>query len=179
VIVAEAEGSGLSEAAVVEVHAAWDGELVLRFTLDRPVREALRLPDGTPVSGRLRAALYLDTDDDRRSGLLHGALDLRTGAERRLEIGAVMLGEDPDEKRRASAMVAVTLHALTPDGRRRTLWRADDESSPQAVSTHGDCVEVRVPAEKVGASSGALRLVLATGDRTFDGRLTAEKRRRP
>ncbi|HET7291625.1 MAG TPA: hypothetical protein VFM88_04305, partial [Vicinamibacteria bacterium] len=68
------------EAAVLELHAARDGgDLVLRVGFDRPVREAVRLPDGTPVSGRLKAVVYIDADDDRSTGTQEGPADLRTG----------------------------------------------------------------------------------------------------
>src|SRR5262245_8128609 len=139
------------EARVLELHAAHDkGDLVLRFSFDRPVREALWLPDGTPVSGRLKAVVYIDTDDDRRTGTQEGPSDLRTGAERRIELGALALGEDAEEHRSAAALVSATLQSLTQDGRRRTLWRADSELTAR-VSAHGDAVELRVPADRVGA----------------------------
>jgi hypothetical protein len=158
--------------SVTEVHAARDsGDLVLRFSFASPVAELLRLPDGTPVSGRLRAVLYLDTDDDAGTGLEQGA-DPRTGAERRLEVGVVSVGADPEAGVEARAVVVATLASLRADGRRRTLWRADDAGDPARVSARGEWLELRVPADRVGLE-GAARLVLATGRRTFAGRLAA------
>src|SRR5262252_554735 len=67
--------AGDSDAQVTELHAAVDPRgLVVRFSFDRDARSAMQLPDGKPVSGRLRAVLYLDTDDDRGTGLSQGAL---------------------------------------------------------------------------------------------------------
>ena len=66
------------EAAVVSVHAALDGgDLVVRFTFDRPVQRAIYGESGAPVSGRLRAVLYVDADDDRKTGLVAAANDPR------------------------------------------------------------------------------------------------------
>lgn len=177
VVVAELAAAPPAAAArVTEVHAAWDrADLALRLAFDRPVAEALRLADGTPVSGRLQAVLYFDVDDDRTTGLEQGAMDQRTGAERRLELGAVAMGEDPEEGRKAGALVAATLVSLTVEGRRRTLWRTDDEADPGRLSVHGDWVELRVPADRIGGS-GRARLVLATGDRTWDGRIPPRDR---
>ena len=159
------------EARVTEVHAAAEAQgLVLRFTFDRDVLGAMRLPDGAPVSGRLRASLYLDTDDDRESGLAQGSLDPRTGSERHLEIGVVSLGEDPEEGRKASAVLTATLSSLSREGRRKVLWRGDADGNPTAVSAHGEWVEVRLPPEAV-TPRAPLRLVLAEGDRAFEGRL--------
>jgi hypothetical protein len=158
------------EALVLELHAANDkGDLVMRFSFDRPVREALWLADGTPVSGRLRAVVYIDTDDDRRTGAQEGASDLRTGAERRIELSALAMGEDAEEHRAANALVAATLHGLTQEGRRRTLWRADSEL-PSRVSVRGEFVELRVPADRVGAESRS-RFILVSGSDVRDGRL--------
>lgn len=157
-------------ASVAEVHAARDGgDLVLRFTFTSPVSELLRLPDGTPVSGRLQAVLYLDTDDDPGTGLEQGA-DPRTGAERRLEVGVVSVGADPETGVEARAVVVATLASLRADGRRRTLWRADDAADPGRVSARGEWLELRVPGDRVGLD-GAARLVLAAGRHTFAGRL--------
>lgn len=168
----ESAGATSDEARVLEFHAAWDAkDLVLRFSFDRPVRDALRLADGTPVSGRLKAVLYVDTDDDRSTGTQEGGADLRTGAERRLELGAVTMAADPEEQREASVLVAATLHGLGRDGRRRTLWRADDEDAGR-VRVHGDAVELRVPEDSIG-SVGTLRLVVVSGDTARDGRLRA------
>ena len=158
------------EAVVLELHAAPDqGDLVMRFSFDRPVREALWLPDGTPVSGRLKAVVYIDTDDDRRTGTQEGASDLRTGAERRIELSALAMGEDAEEHRAATALVAATLHGLTQEGRRRTLWRADSEL-PNRVSVRAEFVELRVPADRVGADARC-RFILVSGEDVRDGRL--------
>jgi hypothetical protein len=159
------------EAKVAEVHAARDaGTLVLRFSFDRPVREALQLSDGTPVSGRLHAILYLDTDDDRGTGLQQGPRDLRSGAEHRLELGVESIGADAEEKRAARALVSVSLYALGADGRRRAVWRADAAGAPRSVSAHGEWVELRIP-EAVLALGPHPRLILAAGDQVWDGRL--------
>jgi hypothetical protein len=172
VVTAEASPSaGAAEASVTEVHAALEPKgLVVRFSFDRPARDAMRLPDGTPVSGRLRAVLYLDTDDERQTGLDQGPLDPRTGSEGRLEVGVVSVGEDPEEKRAASALLTVTLSSLLRDGRRKTVWRADAEGNPSEVSAHGEWVEVRIPASALEPRA-PLRLVLAEGNRAFEGRL--------
>lgn len=161
------------EASVVEVHAAVDsGGLVLRFSFDRTVAESLYLPDGAPVSGRLRASLYVDADDDRGTGFDAGGSDLRTGADDRIDIGSVSMGEDPEEQRPASVLVAATVYSLTREGRRRTLWRGDDESSPRRVSAHGEWVEVRLPPEVLTPHPRA-RLILVTPDGPKDGRLVS------
>ena len=173
IVVAPAAADQGTEARVVEVHAAVDSTgLVLRFTLDRPVAEALHLPDGSPVSGRLSASLYVDVDDDRGTGFDQGTGDVRTGADRRVDIGSVSMGEDPEEKRPSSVLVAATLYSLTREGRRRTLWRADDESDPRRVSAHGEWVEVRLPAEAL-TPGPRVRLILVTPAGPRDGRLVA------
>jgi hypothetical protein len=146
---------------------------VLRFDLDRAVRAALFLEDGTPVSGRIRAVLYIDADDDPRTGFDAGANDLRTGADDRLDIGSVSIAADPEESRPASAIVAATFYSLTRDGRRRTLWRADDEAEPRRVSAHGEWIEVRLPPEAFRPGVAA-RLILATEAAVHAGRLTAK-----
>ena len=171
VITAEASALPNDEAQVTEVHAALDKTgPVLRFTFDRPVAEAIRLPDGSPVSGRLRAVLYLDADDDRSSGLDQGGRDLRTGADLRLEIGVVTVAADPEEKRAAAALITATLASLAADGRRRTLWRADDAAAPASVSGHGEWLELRLPAEHARLAPRA-RLILSAGERSWDGRI--------
>jgi hypothetical protein len=158
------------EAAVTEVHAALDrGALVLRVAFDRAVHEAMYLPDGSPVSGRLRAILYIDVDDDRKTGADQGPLDLRTGADRRLEIGVVSVGEDEEEKRGASATLTVTLASLSKSARRHTLWRGDDTKTPGQVSAHAEFVEVRLPPDP--AIRGGSRIILVDGDGSRDGRL--------
>jgi hypothetical protein len=171
VIATEAEADRGPEARIVEVHAALDrGDLVLRLTLDRPVQEALYLPTGEPVSGRLRAVLYLDADGDRATGLDQGPRDLRTGADYRLEVGVVALGEDKDEKLPAQALVTAFLASLAPDGRRRSLWRGDDAATPDRVSVRGEWVELRLPGALVPLRPGA-RLILTDGERSWDGRI--------
>lgn len=163
-------GREAAEARVAELHAAREGDsLVLRFSFDRPVREALYLPGRGPVSGRLRAALYVDRDDDRTTGLAGGEKDLRTGCELRLELGVVSVGADPGEKLDARAVVTAVLYALAPDGRRRLLWQRDDDAHARDVSAHGEWVELRVPADRLGIA-GPARLVLAAGSQTWEGR---------
>ena len=170
-VTAPASAQREAEAQVVEVHGARDkSDLVLRFTLDRPVNEATHLPDGAPVSGRLRALLYVDADDDRGTGWAQGSNDLRTGADLRVDLGAVSIGEDPEEKLSAGVVVSVTLYSLTTEGRRRTLWRGDDDSEPARVSAHGEWVEVRLPVDALRLSPRA-RLILAGAGGPYDGRL--------
>jgi hypothetical protein len=157
------------EARVLEVHAALDkGSLVLRFTFDRPVHDAIYAAGGAPVSGRLHAVLYVDADADRTTGLDAGPGDLRTGAEYRLEVGVVALGADADEKLPAQALVTAFLASLGTDGRRKSLWRGDDAASPEQVSVRGDGIEVRLPE---GIVKEGARLVFTAGDRSWDGRL--------
>jgi hypothetical protein len=160
------------QAAVTEVHAALcdDGDLALRLTFDRTVQGAIHLPDGMPVSGRLQAVLYLDLDGDRATGLDAGTGDLRTGADRRLTVGVLALGEDPSEKRSAAALIVVALAAIEGDFVERPLWRADDEVQPEHVSWRGAWLELRLPASQTPFGEGA-RLVLAQGGRMDGGRL--------
>jgi hypothetical protein len=171
VVVAEVQrGVGL-EAQLEEVGLALDkGAFIFRLTFDRPVRDALYLKDGTPVSGRLHAAIYLDADDDRQTGLVQGPLDLRTGADYRLEVGVLALGADEAEKRPAQALVTATLASLQGD-KRRTVWRADDSADPQAVSAYNEWLEIRLPPGAFPAKEGA-RVILASGGRSWDGRYT-------
>ncbi len=170
VIATETAPSQGVEAQVLEVHAALDeGGLVLRFTFDRSVRDATYLQGGAPVSGRLRAVLFVDADNDRATGWDLGPNDSRTGAEYRLEVGVVALGEDQDEKLPAQALVTAFVAALGRDGRRKSLWRGDDAAAPQQVSVRGEWVEVRLPPEVV--VKGGARLILTAGDRVWDGRL--------
>jgi hypothetical protein len=177
VVAADPRADAPEVARVLEVHAALDaGSLVLRFTFDRRVKDAMYLPDGRPVSGRLRAVLYVDSDDDRATGLDRGPRDLRTGAERRIEVGVTSVGEDPDERRKAQALVTASLVSLRRDGAERGLWRGDDDTADQ-VSAHGEWVEVRVPAERVGIGARG-RLVLAVDNQSWEGRfppVTQEK----
>jgi hypothetical protein len=170
VIVAEAAGAAGAQASVVEVHAAIDGgDLRLRLTLDRPAAQALYLPDGKPVSGRLRTTLYIDADDDRRTGVDDGARDLRTGAERRLDVDVLSVGADPEEGRPGRAVVLATLRALTREGRRRIVWRGDDTGAG-GVATAGRFVEVRVPAALVSLGP-RVRVILDQGGRTWAGQV--------
>jgi hypothetical protein len=158
-------------ANVVEVHAARArDDLVLRFGFGQAVRRMLSLADGTPVSGRLAAVLYFDADDDARTGLELDRADLRTGADRRLELGVVFVGEDPSEGREARAVISVTLASLRASGARRTLWRADDAAQPDRVSAYGEWVDVRIPLGRLELGPQA-RLILTIGHRSWDGRL--------
>jgi hypothetical protein len=160
-------GLGAAEARVTELHGAIDPKgIVVRFTLDRAAKAAMQLPDGTPVSGRLRAVLYLDTDDNHSTGLDQGPKDPRTGCEDRLEVGVVSIGEDAEEHRPASALLLATLWSLGRDGQRKVLWRGDADGP--FVSAYGDSVDVRIP-EEVLEPKGPLRLVLAEGDAVFAG----------
>jgi len=172
--VAAPEGSASrTEASVVEVHTALaeDGDLLLRFTFDRPVYEATHAADGRPVSGRLQATVYLDSDDDRGTGLDAGPSDLRTGADRRLTVGVLSLGEDEEEGRPdAAALIVVGLSAVTGDFFERALWRADDETHPERVSWRGEWLELRLPGSELALEKGA-RLVLAQGGLVSGGRL--------
>jgi hypothetical protein len=164
-----ARGQGVA-AQVEEVHAALDGgSLVVRFTFDRAVAQALYLPDGKPVSGRVGAVLYLDADGDRASGYDAGAADLRTGADYSLEIGVLALGEDPEEERKAEAVVTAVLYSLE-GRRRRTVWRGDDQATPEAISIYGEWIDLRLPAGTVAPKPGA-RIAIAAGGRSADGRL--------
>ena len=171
VIAVDDAPAGGVEAQVQEVHAALDkGSLVVRFTFDRSVREATRLPDGAPVSGRLRATLLIDRDADRATGLDQRPTDPRTGADLRLEVGVVAMGEDAEEHRQAMAVVTVTLASLSHEGRRQILWRADDsEEGSRQVRTSGEWLEIRLPAE--AGVLPAARLVLNLQSRTLEGRL--------
>jgi hypothetical protein len=176
-IVVEAEEPGAAaasgvEAAVREVHTALvDGDLLLRFTFDRPIEAALYLPGRVPVSGRLRVALYFDTDNRVTTGLAAGAQDPRNGAERRLEVGVVALGEDPEEQRQATALVLATLSSVSGSFFQDVVWRTDDEASPEAVSWRGEWLELRVPGAVLELGPQT-RLVLSQGGRASVGRLT-------
>jgi len=162
--------AGGNEAAVTEVHAALDGAgLVLRFTFDRPVQRALYDASGAPVSGRLRAVQYVDADDNPKTGLAAGSKDLRTGADRRLEVGVIAVGADPDENLGASALVTAALSDLAGK-KRRARWRGDTTATPGHVKTGGRWVEVRLDGER-GPFKRTARLVLAEGERFLEGRL--------
>lgn len=167
---ASAPREGDLEAAVVSVHAALDGpDLVVRFTFDRPVQRAIYGADGAPVSGRLRAILYVDADDDRKTGLAAAANDPRSGADRRLEVGVVAVGADPEENVGASAVVTASLSDLAGK-RRRSRWRGDTAATPRQVVTGARWVEVRLLAER-GPFKRTSRLVLAEDDVFLEGRL--------
>jgi hypothetical protein len=158
------------EAVVVSVHAALDGgDLVARFTFDRPVQRAIYGESGAPVSGRLRAILYVDSDDDRRTGLAAAANDPRSGADRRLEVGVVAVGADPDENVGAQAVVTASLSDLAGK-RRRSRWRGDTAATPRQVATGATWVEIRLLAER-GPFKRTSRLVLAQDDVFLEGRL--------
>ena len=157
-------------AAVDSVQAALDGgDLVLRFTFDRPVQRALYAADGKPVSGRLRAVLYVDADDNRKTGLTAGADDPRSGADRRLEVGVIAVGADPEENVGASAVVTASLSDLS-GSRRRSRWRGDTAATPRQVRTGASWVEIRLLAER-GPFRRTARLVLAEDDVFLEGRL--------
>jgi len=169
-VIRGAPRAGGKEAAVDAVHAALDGpDLVVRFTFDRPVQRALYGEDGAPVSGRLRAVLYVDADDDRKTGLTSHPEDPRAGADRRLEVGVVAVGANPEENLGASAVVAASLSALQGN-RRRARWRGDTAATPRQVLSGGRWVEVRLLAER-GPFKRTARLVLAQGERFVEGRL--------
>ena len=157
-------------AAVLSVHAALDGgDLVVRFNFDRPVQRAIYGESGAPVSGRLRAILYVDADDNAKTGLLAGAHDPRAGADRRLEVGVVAVGADPEENVGAQAVVTASLSDLAGK-RRRSRWRGDTGATPRQVLTGPRFVEVRLLAER-GPWKRTSRLVLAQDDVFLDGRL--------
>jgi hypothetical protein len=173
VVVARYSGGAAAAPRVVAVHAAEDGaDLVLRFTFDRPVIEGLRHPDGSAASGRLRAVLYIDTDADRETGVDADTRDPKRGADRGVEVGTRHLAPDPDEGRpRAEVIVSAALRALRKGGQRRLLWSADADadSEPRRISAYGDCVELRVPADRVGLGAGA-RFILSETEQAFEGR---------
>jgi hypothetical protein len=165
-----APGEGLA-AQVTEIHGVVDeGELVLRVSFDRPVSDALYLPSGAPVSGRLRAAIYVDGDADRYTGWTASPGDPRAGAEYRIDLGVLALGADPGEGISAQALVTVSAFALTLRGRQRSLWRTDHTASPDQVSIRGDAIEIRLPAGSVSVVPTA-RLALVVGEQAFDGAL--------
>lgn len=173
VIVAPAPKSPSPEARVLEVHAAQDAQgLILRLTFDRPLREALYLQDGTPVSGRVRAVLYCDLDGERGTGWRAGESDLRRGAEWRLEVGTLAVGADPEEHLAAQSLVTVNLQALSQDGGRRSLWRADEAGAPRQIAVRGESVELRLPRE-ASFGAGRPRLILTDGETLLDGRIPA------
>jgi hypothetical protein len=159
-------------ARVRTIHAAIDsGDLVLRFDLDRPVRDATHLPDGTPVSGRLQARLYVDADADASTGLAGDATsDLRVGADRLILLSSLYMGEDEEEERPARALVRVAVESLDGEGRRRTLWARDHVGDPERFALHEDWLEVRLPVFQAGVREGS-RFVYAIGHAVREGRL--------
>ena len=165
-----ARGGGIA-AQVTEVHGVVDdGDLVLRVSFDRPVNDVLYLPSGAPVSGRLRAAVYVDGDADRNTGWSAAPGDPRGGADYRIDLGVLALGADRAEGISAQALVTASAFALTSQGRQRSLWRTDHSASPGQVSIRGDAVELRVPAGSVSVVPTA-RLALVVGEQGFEGAL--------
>jgi hypothetical protein len=170
-LVTSTEGTEGTEARVTEVHGVVDGgELVLKVTFDRPVQDVLYLPSGAPVSGRLRATLYVDGDADRQTGWAAGPGDARAGADYRVDLGVLALGADPAEGIAAQSLVTVSAVALTEQGRQRIAWRGDHDATPDRVSLRGDAVEMRLPADAVDVSLTA-RLVMIDEDEVYEGRL--------
>jgi hypothetical protein len=165
-----AAGEGLA-AQVTEVHGVVDeGDLVLRLSFDRPVGEVLYLPSGAPVSGRLRASLYVDGDANRYTGWSAAPGDPRGGADFRIDLGVLALGADPAVGIEAQALVTASAVSLTNDGRQRSLWRTDHTARPDLVSIRGDAVEIRVPAAALSAEPTA-RLALVVDEKGFEGSL--------
>ena len=120
-------------AQVTEIHGVVDrNDLILRLSFDRPVRDALYLPSGAPVSGRLRAVVYVDADADRETGWAVSPGDARAGADYRVDVGVLALGADPDEGIAAQGIVTASLFELTADNRQRSLWRGDHTADPAA-----------------------------------------------
>ena len=157
------------EARVTEVHAALDAnDLVLRLTFDREVRSALRQSDGTPTSGRLHAVVYFDLDADRETGFEGASNDPRGGCERRLEVGALFLGEDRDEGREAVALVTTSLAEIDREGRRSRVWNADEQKDPSPLKVWSDWIEMRIPGQALGVQPGS-RLVLSQYGGSWSG----------
>jgi hypothetical protein len=50
------------------------------------------------------------------------------------------------------------------------VWRGDDAATPDRVSVRGEWVELRLSGALVNLRPGA-RLILADGDRSWDGRI--------
>jgi hypothetical protein len=165
-----AAGEGVA-ARVTEVHGVVDqGDLVLRVSFDRPIQEALYLPSGAPVSGRLRAALYVDADADRLTGWAASEGDARVGADYRVDLGVLALGADPSIGIEAQAVVTASVVQLTPEGRQRSLWRGDHTATPEHISLRGDAVEVRLPAGAIDVAPNARLTLIADGE-AYEGRL--------
>ncbi len=165
-----APGEGIA-ARVTEIYGVVDdGDLVLRVSFDRAVSSALYLASGAPVSGRLRAAVYVDGDVNRSTGWVAEPGDPRAGADYRIDLGVLALGADPGEGIAAEALVTVSAVALTPQGRQRGLWRTDHSASPGLISIRGDAVEMRVPADAVSVAPTA-RLAVVVDEKGFEGSL--------
>ncbi len=159
-----------TDAAVEEIHAAVDkGALVIRISFDRDISDAVTLPDGVPVSGRLRAVLVVDADNSRRTGLDTPG-EPRMGADYRIELGIIALGADPDEKLPARALLTIEASSLLSDGRRRAVWHADSDDTA-AVSVRGSAVEFRIPVSEVSVSSGARFVFTDDRGRFWEGHL--------
>jgi hypothetical protein len=170
IVTTAAAGEGIA-AQVTEVHGVVDrNDLTLRLSFDRPVNDAVYLPSGAPVSGRLRAALYVDADEDLSTGWAVSPGDARGGADYRVDVGVLALGADPGEGIEAQAIVTASLFELTPDGRQRNLWRGDHTANPERLSIRGDAIELRLPGEMMHVTSTA-RLTLIVDDEAFQGRL--------
>jgi hypothetical protein len=159
-------------ARIQTIHAALDsGDLVLRFDLDRTVQAGTHLPDGTPVSGRLQARLYVDIDADPATGLGGDAAnDARVGADRLILLSCVYMGEDEEEQRPAEALVRLAIDSVDAEGRRSTLWARDHLGAPDRIVLHEDWLEARLPVFQAGAREGS-RFVYAVGSATREGRL--------
>jgi hypothetical protein len=165
-----AAGEGIG-AQVTEIHGVVDrNDLILRLSFDRPARDALYLPSGAPVSGRLRAAVYIDADEDRETGWAVSPGDARAGADYRLDVGVLALGADPEEGIAAQSIVTVSLFQLTAENRQRVRWRGDHSANPERVSIRGDAIELRLPGEMMHVASTA-RITLIVDAEAFEGRL--------
>ncbi len=167
------------EPAIETVHAAREGaDLLLKISYDRPLSEALQLSDGTPVSGRLRALLYLDCDAERKSGLEGREDDARVGAERLIEVGVMALGADEEEHLPARALVMVGISELLPRGERKITWQADEDTEPKVIALRGHSIELRLPSGLCLCGPRA-RLIVAQGGELgsglFDATLEARK----
>jgi len=89
-------------------------------------------------------------------------------------LGVDRVGADDDFfELGGDSLLAATLVSLSPEGRRRTVWRADDQAEPGRLSRHGEWVELRLPADLVQAGPGT-RLVLAQAPRPLAARLGSE-----
>lgn len=168
-----------SDPAIETVHAARDGaNLLLKISYDRPVSEGLYRPDGTPVSGRLRALLYLDCDSDRKSGLEGRDDDARVGAERLIELVVMALGADAEERLPARALITVGAYEVLAGGERKATWQADEDTEPRVIALHGQSVELRLPAALCLCGPRARLIVAQTGEfgsGLFDARLEARE----